>query len=544
LPTGALEGIRRGNRATATPCRPRTTLGCPLGPRSRASAACRDHFSRARQSLIFRPTLTRRLAVACCSRELAAFVDARPELWPAVEAVAETGGPPEEAARLEGALGWAAARTRVRRLRVALRDDARAERRLAGAPAFEERAGAAVAALGAALSASVALASLDLELPSGPAALPDRARPAFGRALAAALSAGAGPTLRQLSVRAWAVELPPSAGAAFSRLEALALDAASGRGARLPRGCLPRGLVRLRLSGLAEPELPPALQDLDGRLEVLELRWADGPAAALDAAGPDLSLLAAPGPRAWCGALRVLAVAVPGAAALPAALPRGLEALTLKWGAAAASAAWRKGSRFDRDPFHASCAALAPLESLTHLCLNNAVGGWGLPPAVAALTRLESLGVAGSAPGDAAWGRAAAALPPQLTRLARLRRLDIEIIEAADGWAELAKLTSLEYLRLGRGGAPEEYAAAAPAISAGLAALLPALPALKEVSTEGMLLPATRTGGRWARLGGGAPGPAAADAAAALAARGVALRRWYSQASEGTRAGWTAWDEV
>jgi hypothetical protein len=608
-------------------------LASHRGPR----APAREPFPHADDETLPRPA--RSLHVACVSTHLRDYVYDHAELWANVVAVAPPcPSPAAPPGRFAGTLAWAAKRQRVRRLRVAVQEEAWRGQGGARLPP-DAFAALATAQLASCLTALRGLISLDVWLAD------DYAAPCGPALVAALLAPGSGdaaavPALRQLSLRAPCVHLPAEA-AALSGLTALSLRAPArgeGAGVWVDPGALPPGLRRLRLSGCAEAALPPALGAVAG-LRSLEVDWAgDGAAPAVR---PDLSLLEGGG--AWTAQLTHLSLGHFAAAALPKALPRGLRALELKWNVQVRDACvllyvtaapplpaavfctlfvllspffcrvlgagrrppaarpslppaarslsapalvprscttpssalsppflrpltlprplqtaeweWRKDAAADDHvaAFHDSFSALTPLTALTRLNLNGSVGGWGLPPAVQALTQLESLGVAGASPFGGRGAAGAAALAPQLRRLRRLRRLDVEIVEAAAGWADLAALTALEELRLGKSGDPEQYCqpGVKRVVGAGLVALLPALPALREVHTEGMLLPATPACGRWNRLlGFEAPELRAAAVAAveALHGRGVALRRWYAApygpgAAEAGE-GWTAWDEV
>lgn len=323
--------------------------------------------------------------------------------------------------------------------------------------------------------------------------------------------------------------------------------------------CLPDNLERLEVCCFGQPELPEALTGVS-RLKALTLDWAwenmNG------AVTPDLSLLEKTKSNHngqdwwWCDHLTHLGLGYFQAQALPEALPASLVSLDLQWNLRTAEPSCRKLG-FDVESFHRSFSCLEPLTALTHLNLNNALGAWGLPPSVAKLTQLESLGVAGTAPswplidfidddddgmnigGNNNNGllafppRGGPPLAPQLARFRRLKCLDVEIYEAAVEWEDLATLTGLERLRLAKSKGAEGYVHpdVRAVVGRGLVRLLPVLSALKEVHTEGMLLPATAACGRWERLLGFESPELRKEAAAAvetLRSRKVALSRWFT----------------
>jgi hypothetical protein len=370
-------------------------------------------------------------------------------------------------------------------------------------------------------------------------------------------------TLKQLTLRVPNIHFP-EAGSKFSALTALALhspDATGvGSGVHIHPKSLPSGLLHLSIGSLGSSSLPEALLGVKA-LESLAVDWASDPAEA--AVVPDFSLLedslssetesmdttVSTTTARWNTAhLTHLSLGYFQASALPRKLPATLRSLDLQWNLTAVEPACRKDG-FSVEEFHNSFSSLAPLTALTHLNLNKALGVWGLPPAVLKLTQLESLGVSGADP-SACWVSALRAeLPQQLQVFKNLRKLDIEIFDAAAGWEHLAALSKLERLRLGRGGQPEAYVRpdVQSVIGRGLVKLLPALPELKEVHTEGMLLPATSACSRWARLSGfEAPElrEEAVNAVAKLSERRVMLQRWFCWPFSPSGEGMAAWDEV
>lgn len=499
--------------------------------------------------------------MACTCRALRDIVYDHNELWPNLSAVgAASDADGTTPSPFDDTLAWAQARGRVRRLRAHITPHtARGGRYLAGTPANADAApwiGRSFRSLTRCVGRLDRLVSLHVCLEVGPSSGASPA-PGDGARAVAALVAAAPATLRQLTLRVPDLHLP-AAASRLTALTALVLDSPDAGGAALSGGvrislaALPAGLRRLAVGSLAAPELPRALTGVSA-LESLSLDWA-GDAAAESPAAPDFSLLEAPAAAGWAtGHLTALSLGYFAAAALPKALPPTLRSLELQWNYVACEPASRKDG-FRVEDFHASFSCLGPLTEMTHLCLNRALGGWGLPPAVARLSQLRSLGVAGADPGEVASLQGPARPPGTLAAqvaaaFPRLTSLDIEILDAAAGWEELATLGELARLRLGRGGQPETYVQ--PAVHAslgrGLVRLLPALPALKEVHTEGMLLPATAACARWARLAGFDAPELRGEAEAAVEAmhrRGVALARWYSGAASPAREGMETWDEV
>lgn len=481
------------------------------------------------------PPLLPRLTVACVSKELRDFVYDHHELWSTIRASTAGDDTPSP---FDATLAWASARRKVLHLRACIHEsDFCAD----GLLDPQERVDAKVATLTRSLTSLDRLTSLSIRIDAG-----NRAKCPASQI--SALVAACSPSLRQLSVISCDLSEPIDASR-LANLTSLALHASAGKVAA--PAALPTGLKRLSITGLGGSELPRALASISA-LESLSLDWASGEVS--EEVTPDWSLLstaqhAQQGQGAtaqnsavhdWTAHLSHLSLGYFAAEAMPAALPPTLRSLELQWNLQTCEQGLKKAPQFDVDAFHASFAALEPLTRLTHLNLNSALGSWGLPPAVLKLTQLESLGVAGNcssfdvAPGSGRWPeRTVKDIAPQLRAFPKLRALDIEILEAAHGWEHLAALPLLEELRLGRSEAAEVYLlpAVKGTIGKGLIRLLPALQHLKEVRTEGMLLPATAVCRRWARLLGFEASELRQEAAAAvevLHSRGVALERWYS----------------
>lgn len=445
-------------------------------------------------------------------RALRDFVYHHQELWPNIAA----SGPPGTA--ISGPLSWAANRGHVRRLRVGFSSGSLT-------PACEE----SMASLVNAVHHLPELVSLQVTMDVG--MLPDPMETLFP-------ASGAPRTLKQLTLAAPSLHLPSSMSdlTALTALSLRSVDSSRmGGGVTFAPDCLPRSLLVLEIGSLGQAQLPEALKQVDA-LQSLTVDWAwEGTDAAV---APELSLLEegsviAKGERSWCDHLTHLGLGYFEAKALPKALPPSLKSLDLQWNLTTTESCCRKVS-VDVDNFHASFSCLRPLTALTHLCLNNALGGWGLPDAVTRLTQLESLGVAGTSP-LWHWGGRRVDIAPQISEnFPNLKSLDIEIYEAAAGWEHIAKCSKLERLRLGKSAAAEAYVRpdVRAVVGRGLVRLLPALPALEEVHTEGMLLPATSACRRWERLLLGFEAESVrAEAAAAvdgLYQRRVALHRWYA----------------
>jgi hypothetical protein len=517
-----------------------------------------------------------RLNVACTSRDLRDFVYDHFELYPninAVGSVISTSSSSKDvldhattrnvarSSSFEKTLAWAEARGKIRRLRAAINPHKYEQSSCRKLPTkWIENSFRHLASTMPHLSS---LISLHITLDIG-----DYACPEPGASFVRDLITVAPKTLKQLTLCIPNIHFPED-GAKLTALTALSLhspDATGvGSGVQIHPNSLPSGLLHFSIGSLGSSSLPEALLGVKA-LESLAVDWASDPAEA--AVVPDFSLLEgsltssfSPSEdnyeedamkdqnRRWNTAhLTHLSLGYFQASALPRRLPPTLRSLDLQWNLTAVEPACRKAG-FSVEEFHNSFSSLAPLTALTHLNLNKALGVWGLPPAILKLTQLESLGVSGADP-SACWVSALRAeLPQQLQVFRNLRKLDIEIFDAAAGWDHLASLKKLEVLRLGRGGQPEAYVRGdvQSVIGHGLVRLLPALPALKEVHTEGMLLPATSACSRWARLAGlEAPEfrEEAANAVEKLSERRVMLQRWFCWPFSPCEQGMAAWDEV
>lgn len=514
--------------------------------------------------------LKTRLNVACTSRDLRDFVYDHFELWPNLNAVGSALSSSSScssttskvrSSSFEKTLAWAEARGKIRRLRAALNPHKYEQSTCKKLPS--EWIQNSFQRLTSTLPHLSSLISLHITLDIG-----DYAPTQPGSSFITDLISVAPRTLKQLTVRVPNIHFPED-GSKLTALTALSLhspDATGiGSGVQIHPNSLPSGLLHLSIGSLGSSSLPEALIGVKA-LESLAVDWASDPAEA--AVIPDFSILEgsltseklsdvdttmdednSASSTAWSTAhLTHLSLGYFQAAALPRKLPQTLRSLDLQWNLTAVEPACRKAG-FSVEEFHNSFSSLAPLTALTHLNLNKALGVWGLPPAVLKLTQLESLGVSGADP-SACWVSALRAeLPQQLQVFKNLRKLDIEIFDAAAGWDHLTMLTALERLRLGRGGQPEAYVRqdVQSVIGRGLVKLLPALPALKEVHTEGMLLPATSACARWARLAGfEAPElrEEALVAVAKLSERRVMLQRWFCWPFSPCEEGMSAWDEV
>lgn len=509
-------------------------------------------------------TLSERLTVACTSRDLRDFVYDHFELWPNLSAVGSAGGCPSPVcdrvmsnSPFEDTLDWAQARGRVRRLRAVINPHCNGRGCSRPADPSDRWIENSFLCLSRCIPRLDILISLHISLDVGSSMCPASDAP-FVTDLINSLPS----TLKQLTLRIPNLHLPAST-ARLTALSSLALHSPDttgiDSGVILHPNSLPKGLLHLEIGSLGPAALPEALAGV-AALQSLAVDWAGAPAEAPII--PDFSLLenslgALPSPDfsssqkesgKWnTSHLTHLSLGYFQAAALPRALPPTLKSLELQWNLTTCEPACIKAG-FNIDEFHASFSSLAPLTALTHLNLNKALGGWGLPPAVLRLTQLESLGVTGTDPGTP-WTSRGTDLASQLGTFKKLKKLDVEIYDAAAGWEHLTRLTNLERLRLGRGEQPEAYVApnVQATIGRGLVKLLPGLPKLKEVHTEGMLLPATAACARWARLAGANTPEAAAEAAAAiesLHARQVVLQRWYAWPFWPCGEGMVAWDEV
>ena len=505
-----------------------------------------------------------RLNVACTSTELRSFLYEHFELWPNLNAVGAALSSPSSitsecnalattkvrSSSFEKTLAWAEARGKIRRLRAAINPHKHEQSYSTKLPA--EWIENSFNHLTRTLPHLSSLISLDITVDIG-----DYTCPEPGASFVTDLISVAPKTLKQLTLRVPNIHFPED-GAKLSALTALSLHSkdATGvdSGVHIHPKSLPAGLLHLSIGSLGSSSLPEALLGVNA-LESLAVDWASDPAE--NAIVPDFSLLessagvtpAAETVEQWNTAhLTHLSLGYFQASALPRKLPPTLRSLDLQWNLTACEPSCRKAG-FSVEEFHNSFSSLAPLTALTHLNLNKALGVWGLPPAVLKLTQLESLGVSGADP-SACWVSALRAeLPQQLQVFKNLKKLDIEIFDAAAGWEHLTTLTALERLRLGRGGQPEAYVRGdvQSVIGRGLVKLLPALPALKEVHTEGMLLPATSACRRWARLAGvEAPElrEEAFNAVEKLSERRVMLQRWFCWPFSPCGEGMPAWDEV
>jgi len=507
--------------------------------------------------------------VACTSRGLRDFVYDHFELWPNLNAVGSALSSSSScscttrkvrSSSFEKTLAWAEARGKIRRLRAAMNPHKYEQSSCKKLPS--EWIQNSFQRLTSTLPQLTSLISLHITLDIG-----DYAPTHPGASFITDLIAVMPETLKQLTLRVPNIHFPED-GAKLTALTALSLHSpdATGidSGVQIHPNSLPSGLLHLSIGSLGSSSLPEALVGVRA-LESLAIDWASDPAEA--AVIPDFSLLEgsltsenlsdATNPinegtaasSGWSTAhLTHLSLGYFQAAALPRKLPPTLCSLDLQWNLTAVEPACRKDG-FSVEEFHNSFSSLAPLTALTHLNLNKALGVWGLPPAVLKLTQLESLGVSGADP-SACWVSALRAeLPQQLQVFKNLRKLDIEIFDAAAGWEHLATLTALEQLRLGRGGQPEAYVRqdVRSVIGRGLVKLLPALPALKEVHTEGMLLPATSACSRWARLAGFEAPELREEAVIAvekLSERRVMLQRWFCWPFSPCEEGMASWDEV
>ena len=476
---------------------------------------------------------------------------------------------PMNSSPFEETLAWAQARGRVRRLRVAINPHCNGRGCSRPADPSDRWIENSLSCLSGCIPRLNTLVSLHITLDVGSFKCP-AADSSFVAGLVDALPT----TLKQLTLRIPNIHFPASA-ARLTALSSLALHSPDttgpDSGVTLHAKSLPAGLLHLEIGSLGSAALPEALTGV-AALQSLAVDWAGAPVESPTL--PDFSLLESSldisaskirnlssgdnmevdnnskntAAGFWNTAqLTHLSLGYFQAAALPRALPPTLKSLELQWNLTTCEPSCIKAG-FNIDQFHASFSSLAPLTALTHLNLNKALGGWGLPPAVLRLTQLESLGVTGTDPGTP-WTSRGNDLAAQLSRFRNLKKLDVEIYDAAAGWEHLAQLKNLERLRLGRGDQPECYVGAdvQAIIGRGLVKLLPALPALKEVHTEGMLLPATPACARWARLAGADSPEAMAEAEAAvesLHARQVVLQRWYAWPFWPCGEGMVPWDEV
>jgi hypothetical protein len=532
-----------------------------------------------------------RLRVACVSRQLKDFVYEHHELWENINVVAEKEQPMrryssstdlcENAKKkramttklgYKGALAWAASRREVRRLRVVVKDDD-ADMRMMTSRKSQKN-------LMQLLEDSKSDANAQEDSPmrllvSTTAKLPNLislsvSAPAYSNdyefEILSKMIPTLGSSLKQLVLSSGDGLYVPNSLASLGGLQSLCLQSCTGGGVRLEDSALPESLKHLKIGGLAENCLPHALKSV-GSLESLDINWAVDQDEE-GAPAPDFSLLNESEP--WCSNLRSLRLGYFEATRLPDWLPATLIELELQWNLKTCAFENTRKEDVDVDDFLQSFDVMLPLRNLKRLNLNNAVGQWGLPSAVRKLHQLESLGVVTGSGEEAAHGNGAqsssraqrehppiprGALAKQVaSSFPNLKSLDIEIFEAASEAASLAQLKHLKHLRLGKGESPETYVRpdVRVVVGRGLIKLLPSLPKLEQVQTEGMLLPATASCGRWNRLLGFEAEELRSQASAAvetLYRRGVALSRWYAWPFgtinfESSGSGIQPWDEV
>lgn len=525
-----------------------------------------------------------RLQVACTCKQLKEFVYEHHELWSTISVVAEKesklsrspsalGLHPAHPKRhmnssgYRGALRWTAERKEVRRLRVVLHDE-EAEARMVRSRKSQKNlqqllqestmmrdeweGGSPMQLLVNTASELPSLISLAISAPAYSNDLSFELLPRLIPAL--------NPNIKQIVLTSSDMLKVPNSLRSLRGLVSLSLESSTGGGVSLAAESLPSGLKHLKIGGLLNDMIPEALSGVEG-LESLDINWAVDDDKD-QARTPDFSVLSQKQP--WCTRLKRLSLGYFEASSLPDWLPESLTHLELQWNLKTCMNEDSK-QQLDVDVFHRSFDCLIPLKQLVHLNLNNFIGQWGIPEAVCALSQLEYLGVV-SARSDlleAPVGQGTPVAPPiQRGRIAatiaknfpNLKRLDIEIYEASIGARELTALKYLERLRLGRGESPETYVRldVKDVVGRGLIFLLPSLPNLTEVQTEGMLLPATASCGRWNRLLGFEAEELRAQASAAvkcLQDRGVALSRWYAWpfaggSSSNTVGGIKSWDTV
>jgi hypothetical protein len=394
-------------------------------------------------------------------------------------------------------LHWASKRKKLRRLRVAV----------STTPARPDIISSASATLSRSLRCLPSLISLDIRFEtvtdapwvpvyaqSGDPKLCPRVATHRVRDLILALNPS---SLRQLCLRGTDVCLPQETSrlTALTALRAISEDVSGRHDGVVVQGlrCFPASLRRLSLLGLSPSEnhVPPAVGALSG-LQSLTLDWACGEACVGQGASRggaprvDLSLfeeitgarderrrekmgesdwdvrgrlgLETLGSAShWSDNLTHLCLNYFRAKTLPRRLPKGLKSLELRnnleFGSTGGAATWhsrRASMASDVEAYHQSFSALSRSTNLTRLCLNNSLGGWGLPGAVCALTSLKSLGaVAGSPFAD--WEGMQRSVGKHLGELTGLTSLDIEIYDAATNGMELAAaLPHLQRLRLAK----------------------------------------------------------------------------------------------
>ena len=471
----------------------------------------------------------------------------------------------------KGALAWAASRREVRRLRVVVKDDD-ADMRMMTSRKSQKNL---LQLLEDSKSDTIAQEDSPMRLlVSTTAKLPNLislsvSAPAYSNdcefELLSKMIPTLGSSLKQLVLSSGDGLYVPNSLASLEGLQSLCLQSCTGGGVRIEDSAFPASLKRLKIGGLAEDCLPQALKSVTS-LESLDINWAVDQDEE-GAPAPDFSSLNAS--ESWCSNLRSLRLGYFEATRLPDWLPTSLIELELQWNLKTCAFENTRKEDVDVDDFLQSFDVMLPLRNLKRLNLNNAVGQWGLPSAVRKLHQLESLGVV-TGSGEAAHGGGAqsstrpqrehppiprGALAKQVaSSFPNLKSLDIEIFEAASEAASLAQLKHLTHLRLGKGESPETYVRpdVRVVVGRGLIKLLPSLPELEQVQTEGMLLPATASCGRWNRLLGFEAEELRSQASAAvetLYRRGVALSRWYAWPfgtinSESSGTGIRPWDEV
>eukprot|EP00890_Picochlorum_soloecismus_P004361 jgi/Picsp_1/4926/NSC_02290-R1_---NA--- len=541
-------------------------------------------------NVLKRVSFADRLRVACVSRQLKDFVYEHHELWENINVVAEKEQPMRRYSSstdlcgsahkkramtkqgYKGALSWAASRREVRRLRVVVKDDDADMRMMTSRKSQKNlmqlledpKSDTAVAQedspMRLLVSTTAKLPNLISLSVSAPAYSNDCEFELLSRMIPTL-----GSSLKQLVLSSGDGLCVPNSLASLGGLQSLCLQSCTGGGVRIEDLALPASLKHLKIGGLAEDCLPQALKCV-ASLESLDINWA----VDQDEEGaptPDLSLLKAS--EHWCSNLKSLRLGYFEATRLPEWLPTSLIELELQWNLRTCAFENSRKEDVDVDDFLQSFDVMLPLKNLKHLNLNNAVGQWGLPSAVCKLHQLESLGVVTGSGEEGAHGSAhpsnraqrehppipRGALAKQVaSSFPNLKSLDIEIFEAASEAGSLAQLKHLQHLRLGKGESPETYVRpdVRVVVGRGLIKLLPSLPELEQVQTEGMLLPATASCGRWNRLLGFEAEELRSQAAAAvetLYRRGVALSRWYAWPFgtgnfESSGSGIRPWDEV
>lgn len=527
--------------------------------------------------------------MACVSRQLKDFVYEHHELWENINVVAEKEQPMRRYSSssdlcgsaqkkramttkqgYKGALAWAASRREVRRLRVVVKDDD-ADMRMMTSRKSQKNL---MQLLDDPKSDTMIDAQEDSPmrlLVSTTAKLPNLislsvSAPAYSNdcefELLSRMIPTLGSSLKQLVLSSGDGLCVPNSLASLGGLQSLCLQSCTGGGVRIEGSALPASLKHLKIGGFAEDCLPQALKCV-ASLESLDVNWAVDQDEE-GAPAPDLSLLKES--EDWCSNLKSLRLGYFEATRLPEWLPTSLVDLELQWNLKTCAFENTRKEDVDVDDFLQSFDVMLPLRNLKRLNLNNAVGQWGLPSAVCKLHQLESLGVV-TGSGEEGTAHPSNSAQREHTQIPRgalamqvassfpnLKSLDIEIFEAASEAASLAQLKHLKHLRLGKGESPETYVRpdVRVVVGRGLIKLLPSLPELEQVQTEGMLLPATASCGRWNRLLGFEAEELRSQASAAvetLYRRGVALSRWYawpfgSGNFESSGSGIRPWGEV